>query len=145
MHIFQLMTPLGIESFLHNGVRPSLIPVLVNYFQDRQMSVKWHGCRSVPREIKGGGPQGATLGILEYLSQSNNSADCVNEQDRFKFVDDLTVLEIVNLLTIGLSSFNIKQQVPTDIPIHNQYIPAQHLESQKWLDEINKWTKTKKC
>ena len=44
---------LGIESFLHNGVRPSLIPVLVNYFQDRQMSVKWHGCRSVPREIKG--------------------------------------------------------------------------------------------
>ena len=108
------------------------------------MSVKWHGCRYVPREIKGGGPQGATLGILEYLSQSNNSADCVNEQDRFKFVDDLTVLEIVNLLTIGLSSFNIKQQVPTDIPIHNQYIPAQHLESQKWLDEINKWTKNQK-
>ena len=26
---------LGIESFLQNGVRPSLIPVLINYFQDR--------------------------------------------------------------------------------------------------------------
>ena len=84
---------LGIESFIKNGVRPSLIPVLVNYFQDREMSVKWHGCQSVPRRIKGGGPQGATLGILEYLSQSNNSADCVNPMDRFKFVDDLTVLE----------------------------------------------------
>ena len=59
---------------MQNGVRPSLIPVLVNYFQDRQMSVKWHGCQSVPRNIKGGGPQGATLGLLEYLSQSNNSA-----------------------------------------------------------------------
>ena len=35
---------LGVESFMQNGVRPSLIPVLVNYFQDRQMSVKWHGC-----------------------------------------------------------------------------------------------------
>ena len=57
---------LGIESFIKNGVRPSLIPVLVNYFQDRQMSVKWHGCRSVPKTIKGGGPQGATLGFLEY-------------------------------------------------------------------------------
>ena len=85
---------LGIESFIKNGVRSSLIPMLVNYFQDREMSVKWHGCRSVPRQIKGGGPQGATLGILEYLSQSNDSADCVNITDRLKFLDDLTVLEV---------------------------------------------------
>ena len=60
---------LGIESFLANGVRPSLIPVLKNFFQNRQMSVKWKGCQSQPRRINGGGPQGATLGILEYLSQ----------------------------------------------------------------------------
>ena len=31
---------LGIESFLKNGVRPSLIPMLINYFQGRQMKVK---------------------------------------------------------------------------------------------------------
>ena len=36
---------LGIESFVQNGVRPSLFPVLLNYFQGREMSVKWHGCR----------------------------------------------------------------------------------------------------
>ena len=93
---------LGVDSFFKNGVRPSMIPLLVNYFQDRQMSVVWHGCQSVPRRIKGGGPQGATFGILEYLSQSNNNSDCVNEEDRFKFVDDLTILEIVNILTIGI-------------------------------------------
>ena len=52
------------------------------------MSVKWHCCRSVPKDIKGGGPQGATLGLLEYQSQSNHSADCVEVEDRFKFVDD---------------------------------------------------------
>ena len=104
------------------------------------MSVKWHGCRFVPRKIKGGGPQFATLGIIEYLSQSNNSADCVSEEDRFKFVDDLTILEIINLLTIGISSFNLKQEVPNDIPTHNQIIPPEHLQSQKWLEEINDWT-----
>ena len=65
------------------------------------MSVKWHGQRSAPRRVNGGGPQGATLGILEYLSQSNNCADIVSEEDRFRFVDDLSVLEIVNLLTVG--------------------------------------------
>ena len=73
------------------------------------MSVKWHGKRSEPRKTISGGPQGATLGILEYLSQSNKSADCVDEADRFKFIDDLFILEIVNLLAIGISSFNIKQ------------------------------------
>ena len=31
---------LGIESFLKNGVRPSVIPLLISYFQDRQMRVK---------------------------------------------------------------------------------------------------------
>ena len=135
---------LGIESFIKNGVRPSLIPVLMNYFQDRKMSVKWHGCRSVPKNIKGGGPQGATLGLLEYLSQSNNSSDCVDVKDRFKFVDDLSILEIVNLLTVGISSFNIRQQVPADIPTHNQFIPAQNLQSQDWLDQINEWTVAQK-
>ena len=129
---------LGIESFIQNGVRPALIPVLINYFQDREMSVQWHGVRSVPRRIFGGGPQGATLGILEYLSQSNNSADCVPEDDRFKFIDDLSILEIVNLLTVGITSFNLKLQVPNDIPEHNQYIPAENLKSQKWLDDIKK-------
>ena len=74
------------------------------------------------------------------MSQSNNNADCVSESDRFKFIDDLTVLEIVNLLTVGITSFNLKQQVPSDIPVHNQYIPAEHLESQKWLNTINDWT-----
>ena len=28
---------LGIESFLRNGVRPSLIPILISSFQDRKM------------------------------------------------------------------------------------------------------------
>ena len=54
------------------------------------------------------------------------------------------MLEIVNLLIIGLTSFNVKQQVPNDIPAHNQYIPARNLKSQGWLDEINCWTKNQK-
>ena len=43
------------------------------------MSVKWHGHVTKPQKINGGGPQGATFGILEYLSQSNNNADFVSE------------------------------------------------------------------
>ena len=135
---------LGIEAFMRNGVRSSLIPVLVNYFQDREMSVKWHGCQSAPRKVAGGGPQGATIGLLEYLAQSNNSADIVSESERFKFLDDLSILEIVNLLSVGLTSFNLKMQVPNDVASHNQYIPSQNLKSQQWLDWISEWTKNQK-
>ena len=135
---------LGIKSFMKNGVRPALIPLLINYFQNRQMRVKWHGVMSKPRRINGGGPQGATLGILEYLAQSNDSASCVPLENRFKFIDDLTCLEIINLLSIGIASANVKQQVPTDLPKHGQVIPAENLKSQDWLEQINDWTKSQK-
>ena len=135
---------LGVKSFIENGVRPSLIPILINYFKDRKMSVNWHGKRSVLKHIKGGGPQGATIGLLEYLSQSNSNANCVNANDRFKFIDDLSILEIINLITIGLASHNLKGQVPSDVPMHNQIIPAENLQTQDWLNSIQKWTKDQK-
>ena len=68
---------LGVKSFIDNGVRPSLIPILISYFEDRQMRVKWHGETSAPRKLPGGGAMGANLGNWEFLSQTNNNADCV--------------------------------------------------------------------
>ena len=94
---------LGVKSFLKNGVRPALIPILISYFQDREMKVKWHGLVSNTRKLPGGGAMGASLGNWEFLSQTNNNADCIPQDDRFKFVDDLSTLEIINLITIGLS------------------------------------------
>ena len=64
--------------------------------------------------------------------------------DRFKFIDDLTILEVVNLLTVGITSFNIKQEVPNDIPLHNQFIQPQNLKSQEWLEKIDDWTEKQK-
>ena len=96
------------------------------------------------RYLNGGGRQGATFGIWEYLAQSNHSADCVNPEYRFKFVDDLTVLEKVNLLIVGLSSFNCKSSVPNDIPNHNQFISAANLMSQEYLNSIKDWNNGQK-
>ena len=135
---------LGVESFLKNGVRPSVIPLLISYFQDRQIHVKWHGQLSEPRKLPGGGAMGASLGNWEFLSQTNNNADCVPEEDRFKFVDDLSTIEVINMLTIGLSSFYTKQQVPSDIPVHGQFVESSKLKSQAYLDQINIWTEKQK-
>ena len=131
---------LGIESFIRNGVRPSLIPLLINYFQGREMRVKFHGEISESREQPGSGAQGASLGNHEFISQTNNNADIVPEDDGFKFVDDLSCLEIINLLSIGLASHHCRTQVPSDLPTHGQIVKSEHLKTQIYLDEISRWT-----
>ena len=47
---------LGVQSFIKNGVRHSLIPLLINFFTERKLVVKWEGNYSSPRTITGGSP-----------------------------------------------------------------------------------------
>ena len=54
--------------------------------------------------------------------QSNDNADCVQPDMRFKFVDDLSVLELV-MLTSLLSEYNFRQHVASDIGIDELFVP----------------------
>ena len=109
----------------------------------REMRIKWHGLLSKPRKMPGSGAMGSQIGNLEFDSQTNHNADSVPEDDRFKFVDDLTCLEIINLINIGLASHNCKQQVPNDISTDSLIIPNSSLKSQQYINEINAWTKNR--
>ena len=131
---------LGIKSFIQNGVRPSLIPILISFFEDRKMKVKWNNEFSSEYPMNGGGPQGDVLGILEYLSQTNDNTDFIDLEDKFKFIDDLSFLDIINLIVQGITSYNFKSHVASDVGIHNQFLPSQNSTSQLSLDRINKWT-----
>ena len=61
------------------------------------------------------------MNILEYLSQSNNIAsfDPQEQEGSFKFIDNLTFLEIVNLLSIGTQYYDIKNHVASDVSINS--------------------------
>ena len=131
---------LGIQSFIDNGVRSSMIPILLNFFQDRQMKVKWRGLLSKVRALPGGGPQGGTLGIEEYLSQSNGNTDFLEEDEKYKFIDDLSILEVLNLLSIGLSSYNFHNHVASDIGIENSFLDQENIKSQSYLNKVSGWT-----
>ena len=56
----------------------------------------------------------------------------------------MTILEVVNLLTIGLSSVNFRSQVPSDMKEDNHIIPTEHLQSQVYINTINSWTENQK-
>ena len=112
---------LGIQSFIDNGVRASMIPILLSFFQNRRMRVKWKSLLSKERALPGGGPQGGTLGIEEYLSQSNGNTDFLDQDEKYKFIDDLSILEILNLISIAMSSYNFHKHVASDIAVGNDY------------------------
>ena len=135
---------LGILSFMNCGVRNSILPLLVSYFQNRTMTVKYRTAVSSKRSLPGGGAQGTLIGPIEYSCQSNNSADCVPEDKRYKYVDDLTTLEILSLSMQILTSHNFKQNVASDIDINNQIIQPENIQTQKTVNEINEWTKNQK-
>ena len=130
---------LAIKKFLKMGVRPELVPVLASYLKDRQMQVKCNGKYSSTHRLPGGGPQGTLLGLIEYFVQSNDNADCVDQDMRFKYVDDLTVLELV-MLTGLLTEYNFHQHVASDIGIDEYYVPATSLKTQQNVDQISTWT-----
>ena len=135
---------LGIKSFVKNGVRKSILSVLINYFQDRKMKVKWKNKLSSIWALPGGGPQGCSLGLHEYDCQTNDNTDFLMKEDKYKFVDDLSILEVINLIGIGLSSYNFKEHVASDVGIGQSFIPSANPKSQSDMDKICQWTSTNK-
>ena len=92
----------------------------------------WNGeIAATLRNLPGGGPQGSRIGLLEYDSQSNDNNDVLFEDDKVKFVDNLSVLEIINLIANELSSYNFKQYMANDFGIEQLYLPAQKNNSQE--------------
>ena len=130
---------LAVKKFIQLGVRPSLIPLLSSYLTDRQMRVKFNGEVSDFLSLIGGGPQGTLLGQLAYLAQSNDNADIVLPEDRFKFIDDLSVLQLVCLSGL-LTDYDFLQHVASDIGIDDQYLSPDTNPTQTNLNYVSNWT-----
>ena len=63
---------------------------------------------------------------------------------RYKWVDDLSILELINLITVGLSTYNVKEQVPSDIGVDQQYLPSENILTQSHVNTLAQWTKENK-
>ena len=132
---------LGVKSFISNGVRKRLIPVLVNFFRDRQIQVKWNGAFSVPLAVAGGGLQGGNAGgILEFLSRTAHNLSFLDEDSAWKYIDDESFIEILNLFQGGLSKYNARWQVPSDMAVSDHYLSSQNFKTQSHLNRISSWT-----
>ena len=134
---------LAIEKFIKLGVRSSIIPILASYLSDRKMQVRFNNSFSRVHRLPGGGAQGTLLGVIQYLVQSNDNADCIDPSLRFKYVDDLSILELI-LFGGLLSEYDFTEHVASDIGIDENYIETSAFCTQSNLDKIADWTE-KNC
>ena len=87
----------SVQNFIILGIRLYLIAILIEFLSDREMSVWFNQRESKTHKLIGGGPQGSETGQATYLSASDSHAYHVPEEDRFKYCDDLHMLELVML------------------------------------------------
>ena len=73
------------------------------------------------------------------MAQSNDNADIVPAEDRFKYIDDLSVLHLICLSGL-LVEYNFFQHVASDIGIDEQFLPANSYQTQEHLNYISNWT-----
>ena len=104
------------------------------------MIVKYKGAQSKPKNLIGGGPQGTLLGGIEYIVANDCSRNDVNNEDRYKYFDDLNILEFI-VLTELLTQYDFKNHVASDIGIDHAYLPPENYDMQRNLSDISKWTK----
>ena len=106
----------------------AMITSQVAWFGVKYKGTQWRGASRSP------------LGFSEYLSQSNDNTKNISNKMKFKFIDDLTVLEKINILSIGISSYNFKSHVASDIPANGYYIDNLNLKTQDHVNKMTSWT-----
>ena len=103
------------------------------------MTVKFNGEESTLITLCGGFPAGSVIGQDCYLVASNDAAEHVNIDDRFRYIDDLEILELI-LLSGILHEYDGYSHVPSDLPQDYSYLAGNTTQTQANLDSISRWT-----
>ena len=128
-----------VQKLIWMGLRPSIIPIIIEFLEDRLMSLKFNGEESPLFHLIGGGPQGSWNGQNCYLTASNDNTDFVQQEDRFKYCDDVNILELIMIGAI-LTHYNFHDHVASDIGIDQSFLPLSESVTQQNLTQISDWT-----
>ena len=91
----------------------------------------------------GGGPQGSLIGQILYIIGSDDVAQEVKDEDKFKYVDDLsTAVALANKNNI--SEYDFSQHVASDIGVGQRFLAPSTFETQTISKSISLWTETNK-
>ena len=104
----------------------------------QKRKVKFNGKLSKLWDLVGGSPQGSLLGQDSYIVSSNDNTEHLEEDDIFKYIDDLNILEIILLASL-LEDYNYLEHVPNDIGVYDKFLPPDTFTMQEKLNSITSW------
>ena len=87
----------AVNKIVSSGVRPSIIPTISSFLSNRTQCVKHKGQLSSLKTVTCGVPQGTKLGPGIFTVMVNDAAGTTS--DRWTFVEDLTLAEVINAKT----------------------------------------------
>ena len=103
------------------------------------MKVKWRGLLSSARSLVGGSAQGTLMGGCEYIVSTSSAASNVPENDKFRYYDNLQILELVMLSGL-LVDYDFWSHVPSDIGTDSKFLPTECTHMQSYLNDICEWS-----
>ena len=121
------------------GLRSSIVKIIIDFLNEQKMEVKINKCTFKPHDLIGGGPQGSLIGQLLYIIASDDVAEDIPEEDKFKYIDDLSALEAVQVKD-KLKQYDVHQHVPSDVPTGQMFLPSATFRTQKDIEGISQWT-----
>ena len=75
MGAFDRLDPtVTILKLINMGCRPSIVPIVMEFLQDRRMTVRYNSAWSRWHSLVGGFPQGSWLGQMSYIAASDDAA-----------------------------------------------------------------------
>ena len=128
-----------LKKFITMGLRPSLVPLLADYFSNRKITVRYNSGESSISSLVGGFPEGSLVGQDAYIVASNDCADSTEQDDRFRYIDDLEISDLVSLAGI-LYEYDVWSHVPSDIGIDQKFLHPQYTRVQEHLHFVQNWT-----
>ena len=137
---FDRMDPTKVTlKMIKMGIRSSIVKVVIDFLRGRKMELRMNGQASKPLDLIGGGPQGSLTGQLLYIIASDDVAEEIPEEDKFKYIDDLSAVEAQ--YTYGmLVDYNVLKHVPSDVAIGQQFLPQSTFKTQTYNDAIFDWS-----
>ena len=106
------------------GIRSSIVRILIYFMSERKMQVKMNNKTTSSYDLIGGSPQGSLIGQLLYIIGSDDAAEEVDDENKFKYVDGLATLDAVNIKE-HITQYDFWQHVPSDIATDEKYLPPE--------------------
>ena len=140
------------------GVPGWLLKIVIGFLEERTLVVTYKGEKSGVKEMPGGGPQGTSLGMFLFLVLINdagfqNESESIGEKitkainkrteletKHWKYVDDLTVAEAINLKRTLIN--DDEERLVKPLTYHNrtnQVLQNERSKVQKQLNDLDEY------